>query len=296
MKPINFHSHLSECATLNSPQSQQNNQPSTTQIDRMKNSVIIPQTPTCPAIHLPLAGRLSRFLLALVLCLGSFAGIALRAQAQSPSDPTGPDSTLVEPKVWTENSDYAPGSTAAISGTAFQPGETVVLVVHHADGRPDTGADHQPWPVVADQAGSFQSQWHVCEDDCVGATLLITAVGQTSGFTAKYLFTDSTGSVVFSQFFQTGVTPTTQETAWNTFRAQLTAAHNYTKITILGTFDTTGVSTSDPVVVSQIAAALRTFGSVTWVSNGRTWNVNPNCVNSGSNVELTADGTSPDRS
>ena len=240
-----------------------------------------------PAFHLPLTGRLSRFLFTLVLLLGSFVRVSTLAQQPSAADPTKSVSTLIEPKVWTSKSDYSPGSTASISGTGFQPGETVGLVVNHADGTPSTGAEHQPWSVVANQAGSFQSQWHVCEDDCVGSTLLVTAVGQTSGFIAKFLFTDSTGFIVFSQSFQQGVTPTTQVTAWNGFRAQLTPTHDYTKVTMLGTFDTIGVSTSDPSVVSQIAAALHTLGAGTWFSDGRTWRVSPGC---GGNVELDADG------
>lgn len=246
------------------------------------------QTLTFSAVHRTLPHRLWQFLFALLLGLGSFNAIAELPREESAADATGADSTLIEAKVWTEFSDYQPGTTAVISGTHFQPGETVMLLVTHADGTPDTGAEHEPWPVVADQAGSIQAEWHVCEDDCVGSTLLLSAIGLTSGIEAKYLFTDSVANVVFSQTFQQGVSATAaQVAAWNTFRSQLVDTLPYQKLILKGTFDTTGVSVSDPVVVSQIAAALRTGVAGTWVSGGRTW-MTGGC---GQNVELSADGS-----
>src|SRR5207247_4505732 len=87
--------------------------------------------------------------------------------------------------------DYPPGSTATLTGAGFAPGESVVVVVHHADASPDSGADHEPWTVVADENGGFVTTWHVCEDDCVGMTLRATADGQTSGLHADVVFTDA---------------------------------------------------------------------------------------------------------
>ena len=89
--------------------------------------------------------------------------------------------------------DYRPGATATLTGAGFAPGENVVLVVHHADASPDSGADHEPWTVVADENGAFVTTWHVCEDDCVGATLLATADGTVSGLHAELVFTDGAG-------------------------------------------------------------------------------------------------------
>src|SRR5262249_20003910 len=62
--------------------------------------------------------------------------------------------------------------------------------VTHADGTPDTGEDHLPWTVTADTNGYFSTTWHVCEDDCVGSTLLLTAIGPISG-TNTAQFTDA---------------------------------------------------------------------------------------------------------
>ena len=94
-------------------------------------------------------------------------------------------------EVTTDQSDYAPGSTANITGTGFAAGETIRLQVLHADGTPATGDDHQPWNVVADASGGLATTWHVCTDDCRGSTLRLTAAGQASALTAEAFFTDA---------------------------------------------------------------------------------------------------------
>ncbi|MBI4325036.1 MAG: VCBS repeat-containing protein, partial [Chloroflexi bacterium] len=111
--------------------------------------------------------------------------------------------------VVTDRSDYPPGATANISGGGFLAGETVTLQVLHADGTPATGQDHAPWLVVADASGAFQTTWHVCEDDCVGSTLQLSALGQTSGVSAQAFFTDAGPSVSFSPAanFAVGTSP-----------------------------------------------------------------------------------------
>ncbi len=81
-----------------------------------------------------------------------------------------------------------------LTGAGFAPGEFVSLRVTHAVGIPDTGEGHGEWTVVADGDGGFVTTWHVCEDDCIGETLLAMATGQTSGLSASVLFTDSAGS------------------------------------------------------------------------------------------------------
>jgi len=97
-------------------------------------------------------------------------------------------------EITTDSADYQPGSTATITGTGFQPGESVRVQVVHWDyvpGDPITGADHEPWWVTADGTGEFVTTWHVCEDDCVGQLLIATADGEASGLNAVTLFTDA---------------------------------------------------------------------------------------------------------
>ena len=94
------------------------------------------------------------------------------------------------------------------------------------------------------------------------------------------------GTITYTQSFTSGVTPSSQCTAWTAFVAQL-IVRSYTKLTIRGTYDTVGVTITDPTVIGNIALALRTsvaYGPVT--SNGRSWAVGA-C---GSGMELSANG------
>jgi hypothetical protein len=101
-----------------------------------------------------------------------------------------------EATLTSDKDDYAPGSTATLTGSGFEPGETVTMQVLHAnyhEGDP-IGEDHEPWYVTADENGIFITTWHVCEDDCVGELLRATADGQTSGLHAEVLFTDASNT------------------------------------------------------------------------------------------------------
>jgi hypothetical protein len=96
--------------------------------------------------------------------------------------------------VTTDQSDYAPGTTVTISGSGFQSGENVTLTVLHSDGTDDnnTSPAHRPWTVSAGADGSFVTSWVVpADEDEVGARLMLTATGQSSGLTALAGFTDS---------------------------------------------------------------------------------------------------------
>src|SRR6185312_13860715 len=89
----------------------------------------------------------------------------------------------------TDQLDYPPGSTAIITGKGFQPNETVTLqVLHDPTGGDDaTSPAHQPWTVVADASGNVSSTWIVpADEDELGATLLLSAVGETSGLKAAW--------------------------------------------------------------------------------------------------------------
>jgi len=100
------------------------------------------------------------------------------------------------PTLTSDAADYAPGTTATLTGSGFLSGESVKMQVLHADyheGDP-IGEDHEPWYVTADDNGNVVTTWHVCEDDCVGELLRATADGQDPAEPARHaevLFTDS---------------------------------------------------------------------------------------------------------
>jgi len=84
----------------------------------------------------------------------------------------------------TDQLDYPPGSTVLITGTGWQAGETVTLQVLHEGETGDnaTSGAHAPFTAVADANGNVTSQWIVpLDEDELGATLLLTADGVSSG-------------------------------------------------------------------------------------------------------------------
>jgi hypothetical protein len=108
------------------------------------------------------------------------------------------DRTLLSATLWTDQGDYAPGSTAVIDGSGFSLGETVRLQVDRlippgTPGLPGT----EPWSVTdggqgdldGAKDGNIRTSWYV-DPVYLGATLQVTATGQTSGESATALFTD----------------------------------------------------------------------------------------------------------
>ena len=139
--------------------------------------------------------RRSAAMLLFVGCL--FLQGAGQLSAQSLNSKQSPAPTQPRPTLWTDKVDYQPGTTAVISGAGFMAGETVTLLVLHADGTSDSGAEHQEWTTVASASGRIQTTWHVCEDDCVGSVLRAKATGRTSGLIAAVRFTDAAQDIVY---------------------------------------------------------------------------------------------------
>jgi hypothetical protein len=96
--------------------------------------------------------------------------------------------------VTTDKADYPPGGIVQIAGSGFTPGEVVVLqVVHLGEGIDDdlTNPAHWPWEVIANANGGIQTTWVVPDSGFEGgATLLLTAYGNTSNRLASTTFTD----------------------------------------------------------------------------------------------------------
>jgi len=111
-------------------------------------------------------------------------------------------SALGQATVTTDQLDYPPGSIVYITGSGFAPGENVTLqVLHVGDGDDTTSPSgaHAPWTVVTDSLGNVSSTWIVpFDEDELGATLLLTADGETSLVHAEITFTDANPNKVAS--------------------------------------------------------------------------------------------------
>ncbi|HEX6811236.1 MAG TPA: YDG domain-containing protein [Planctomycetota bacterium] len=96
------------------------------------------------------------------------------------------------PTVKTDFDDYAPGSTALISGSGFQASSVVTLQVVHLRPTVPAGAGHTPWLVATGPLGEFATTWYVDPDDSFGATLQLSA--DCAGEHAEHVFTDAAAS------------------------------------------------------------------------------------------------------
>ena len=88
--------------------------------------------------------------------------------------------------VTTDKLDYAPGETAVISGTGWQAGETVDVILHED---PHTITERRQ-TATADANGNFRANYLVEARD-LNVTFIIGAKGITSGRTAQTTFTDA---------------------------------------------------------------------------------------------------------
>ncbi|WP_165930057.1 gliding motility-associated C-terminal domain-containing protein, partial [Flavobacterium caseinilyticum] len=91
--------------------------------------------------------------------------------------------------VTTNKLDYTPGQTVIITGTNWQPGETVKLTLV------ETPLIHpeEYLYAVADSAGNIYNNEYVIQLHDIGQSFTLTATGITSGYSAQTFFTDSFG-------------------------------------------------------------------------------------------------------
>ena len=101
----------------------------------------------------------------------------------------GPDSPNSEPTLTTDREDYPPYSYVYFHGSGFQPGENVDMIVVETD---PIQQSFEPWTVVADANGEFDTSWYIFSGDFNGATFQATATGESSQLTASCTFTDAT--------------------------------------------------------------------------------------------------------
>src|SRR5437867_9424362 len=92
--------------------------------------------------------------------------------------------------VATDQPDYHPGQTVAITGSGWTPGETVVMILHED---PPLDPDLQ-LTSVADVNGDFTNTDFIVDVFDIGVTFTLTATGLSSGLTAETTFTDASGT------------------------------------------------------------------------------------------------------
>src|SRR5882724_11797963 len=161
----------------------------------------------------------------------------------------GPESPNTEPTLTTDQSDYPPYSYVYFHGSGFRPGETVDMIVVETD---PIQQSFQPWTVVADANGEFDTSWYIFSEEFIGATFQATATGETSQLTASCTFTDATIPFIIAPTF---TTPSSGTITFSTIvqnNSHATGSIQYT-------------------VPPQPAGWIITSGSVTATSNNSTW-------------------------
>jgi len=118
---------------------------------------------------------------------------AQQAAQQSAQESEAPND---QPTLTTDREDYQPFTYVYFTGTGFEPGETVNMIVVELSPDPQS---FQPWDVVADENGNFQTSWYIFSEDFRGATFQATATGQSSQLTASATFTDAAPFVAFCE-------------------------------------------------------------------------------------------------
>jgi hypothetical protein len=136
---------------------------------------------------------------------------------------------LLSLTVATDLPDYTPGSTAHISVSGIEVGDTVQFQMLHTDGASNASPDHDPWQVTDGDAndldgmlnGAIQTSWYVDPNGPISSTFqgIVTDVntGETlvGAFTEGVLRVTSASNAAFSPQNSPGVKDTTAITVNN---------------------------------------------------------------------------------
>src|SRR5262245_5191073 len=89
-----------------------------------------------------------------------------RAQQAAQRSAQQSESPNEEPTLTTDREDYPPYSYVYFHGSGFEPGETVDMIVVETD---PVQQSFEPWQVVADENGEFDTSWYVFSSEFDGA-------------------------------------------------------------------------------------------------------------------------------
>ena len=93
--------------------------------------------------------------------------------------------------VTTDKIDYSPGQTVTITGSGWQPNETITLSFRERPSIDTPG----PFTVTADANGNFVDSEFAPDANDVNVRFYLTAVGASSGLQAQHTFTDKVATV-----------------------------------------------------------------------------------------------------
>ena len=193
-------------------------------------------------------------------------------QSNQRSTQDGGDLPNDGPTLTTDQEDYPPYSYVYMTGTGFQPGETVDMIVVELD---PTQESFEPWQVVADENGEIHTSWYIFSTDFIGATLQATATGESSQLTASATFTDASGNGTMT-VSPTSVSPGSTN---NSFTFQFRAlngvgnaygAGSFATVVVPAGWTTPTTTSGQPGFVNATAVGTATVGAISVVGSGRT--------------------------
>ncbi len=116
-----------------------------------------------------------------------------------------------EATITTDQLDYPPNAVVTITGTGFEPHETVQLTLVRDPVFPEN-PEGLVFYATADENGNFVNDEYKTTEDDLNTSFVLTALGLTSGRTAQTTFTDSSpGSL--GNYATSGLSGTTAPTA-----------------------------------------------------------------------------------
>jgi hypothetical protein len=124
---------------------------------------------------------------AMILSIFLLLPVIVRAQVENIISGVFPV-TNTTANITTDKADYKPGDIVIITGSHWEPLETVKLVIKHLT---YTGHPEEEFTVEADESGDFIMSDYVIAESDLGESFLLTATGQKSGYSAETTFTDS---------------------------------------------------------------------------------------------------------
>jgi hypothetical protein len=129
-----------------------------------------------------------------------------------------------------------------------------------------------PWTVVADENGNFQTSWYVYSQDFNGATFLATATGESSQLTASVTFTDANGDGNMQVSPSTAVPGSTGNSFTFTFRSPNATFNANSPVTIVVPVGWTAPQTANSSNPGFVSAAVADGAGVTIASTAVSGN------------------------